>query len=222
MAQLAHELVDAAAAWAPSATALRHGAERISYAGLAGAIAAFAGALQAHGVAPGDRVAVRLPASPPAVAALLGASGAGCASVPLDPLQSAAVCIAILRDCGARVLVLDAAGLDLLGQQLGDCPALRAIVVHGGGEARGCPLPVFAWESFLASAVQACDAARAGSPLAALMYSPFPVQPEGAPRGRWRCRTAISSPAPRPPRAAWPSSRATGSSPRCPSTATTA
>lgn len=181
MAQLAHELVDAAAAWAPSATALRHGAERISYAGLAGAAAAFAGALQANGVACGDRVAVRLPASTPAVAALLGASSAGCACVPLDPLQNVAACIAILRDCGARVLVLDAAGLDLLGKELGDCPALRTIVVHGGFGARGWSLPVFAWESFLASATQACPATSAGSPLGALMYGPAPVQLETAP-----------------------------------------
>ena len=181
MAQLAHELVDAATAWAPSATALRHGAERISYAGLAGAIATFAGALQAQGVAAGERVAVRLPASTPAVAALLGASSAGCVLVPLDPLQSAAACIAIVRDCGARVLVLDAAGLDLLGKQLGDCPSLRAIVVHGGAGPRGWPLPVFAWESFLASATQACPATPASSPLAALMYCPAPVQSELAP-----------------------------------------
>ena len=178
MAQLAHELVDAAAAWAPSATALRYGAERISYAGLAGAIAAFAGALQALGVAPGDRVAVRLPASTPAVAALLGASSAGCALVPLDPLQSTAACVAIVRDCGARALVLDAAGLDLLGKQLGDCPTLRAIVVHGGAGARAWPLPVFAWEGFLASASQACAAPPASSPLGALMYN----QAAGVPR----------------------------------------
>jgi acyl-CoA synthetase (AMP-forming)/AMP-acid ligase II len=181
MAQLAHELVDAAAAWAPSATALRHGAERISYAGLAGAIAAFAGALQTHGVAAGDRVAVRLPASTPAVAALLGASSAGCAFVPLDPLQSAAAGTAVLRDSGARVLVLDAAGLDLLGKHLCDCPALRAIVVHGGVGSRAWPLPVFAWESFLASA-QAAQASPASSPLGALMYGPAPSLADGAPR----------------------------------------
>jgi len=181
MAQLAHELVDAAAAWAPSATALRHGAERISYAGLAGAIAAFAGALQAHGASPGDRVAVRLPASTPAVAALLGASSAGCALVPLDPLDGAAGATAILRDCGARVLVLDAAGLDLLGMHLGDCPALRAIVVHGGGASRAWTVPVFAWESFLACAAQAGPAPAPGSPLGALVYGQAPGLAGGPP-----------------------------------------
>jgi acyl-CoA synthetase (AMP-forming)/AMP-acid ligase II len=172
MAQLAHELVDAGAAWAPSATALRHGAERISYAGLAGAIAAFGAALHTLGVTGGERVAVRMPASTPAVAALLGASCAGCAFVPLDPLQDAAAGTALLRDCGARVLVVDAAGLDLLGSRLGDCPALRAVVVHGGAGARRLPVPVFGWDGFLASAAQAVQVHCAGSPLGALVYSP--------------------------------------------------
>lgn len=170
MAQLAHELVDTAATWAPSAIALRHGPERISYAGLAGAIAAFAGALHAHGVMAGERVAVRLPPSTPAVAASLGASAAGCAFVPLDPLQGLGDSIAALRDCGARVLVLDAAGLDLLGKALGDCPTLRTIVVHRGPGSPGWALPVVAWERFLACANQAGPCTPAAAPLAALVY----------------------------------------------------
>lgn len=170
MAQLAHELVDAPAGWAPGAIALRHGVERISYAGLAGAITAFAGALQLHGVVAGERVAVRLPPSTPAVAALLGASAAGCAFVPLDPLQGLGDSIAALRDSGAKVLVLDAAGLDLLGQALGDCPTLRMIVVHGSGASIPRTLPVIGWERFLACANQAGTSFSAAAPLAALIY----------------------------------------------------
>ena len=174
MAQLAHELVDAAALWSPSATALRHGAERISYAGLAGAIAAFAGALQALGAASGERIAVRLAASTPAVAALLGASAAGCAFVPLDPQQDAAACVALLRDSGARLLVLDAAGLDLLGDALGDCPALRAVVVHGSATPPACAVPAFAWDGFLASSAQGGLAPPVNPTLGALVYSAAP------------------------------------------------
>ena len=171
MAQLAHELVDAAALWSPSATALRHKAERISYAGLAGAIAAFAGALQALGVGSGERVAVRLPASTPAVAALLGASGAGCAFVPLDPNLDAGASAALLHDCGARVLVTDAAGLDLLGDALGNCPTLRSVVVHGAAASSVAAVPVLAWEAFLASSAPACVAAPVSPSLGALIYS---------------------------------------------------
>jgi len=183
MAQLAHELVEEAATWAPSATALRHGAERISYAGLAGALGAFAGALQTLGVGAGERVAVRLPPSTPAVAALLGASCAGCACVPLDPLQDAAATIALLNDCGARVLILDALGLDRLGSQLGNCPALRALVVHGGAAARSLPVPVFGWESFLAAAPRAGQAPATGAALGALIYGVASARGgSGAPR----------------------------------------
>jgi acyl-CoA synthetase (AMP-forming)/AMP-acid ligase II len=186
MAQLAHELVDAVAVWAPHATALRHGAERISYAGLAGAIAAFAGALRAAGTGAGDRVAVCLPACTPAVAALLGASSAGCAFVPVDPALDPARCAALLRDCGARLLVVDPAGLQVLGDALKDCPSLRSVVVYGAGTARSAAVPVLSWDSFLASATPSQPAAPASATLAALVYSAAADAGNaapGAPRG---------------------------------------
>jgi acyl-CoA synthetase (AMP-forming)/AMP-acid ligase II len=171
MAQLAHELVDTAAVWAPHTAALRHGAERVSYAGLAGAIAAFAGALQAVGMGAGDRVAVCLPGSTPAVAALLGASSAGCAFVLVDPALDPARCAALLRDCGAHLLVVDPTGLHHLGNALKDCPSLRSVVVHGASAARTAAVPVLSWDSFLASATPSPPAAAASATLAALVYS---------------------------------------------------
>jgi acyl-CoA synthetase (AMP-forming)/AMP-acid ligase II len=179
MAQLAHELVDAAALWAPSATALRHGAERISYAGLAGAISAFAGALGVLGLGSGERVAVRLPGATPAVVAFLGASGAGCAFVPLDPQQDQQACVARLRDSGARVLVTDAAGLALLADGLANCPALRAIVVHGGCAPRAASIPVLAWDGFLASSSSSSVGAGVHGALGALIYSALPGGEKG-------------------------------------------
>ncbi|MFC5509996.1 AMP-binding protein [Massilia jejuensis] len=171
MAQLAHELVEAVAAWAPGAAALRHGAERISYAGLAGAIAACGAALQALGLAEGERVAVRLPASATAVTALLGASGAGCAFVALDPHGEPGAGAAFLRASGARLLVTDPAGLDALEELLEDCPSLRTVVLHGGAAPRACPVPVLAWEDFLASAIQAGPPAPAAATLGALVHT---------------------------------------------------
>ncbi|MBD8528497.1 MULTISPECIES: AMP-binding protein [unclassified Massilia] len=172
MAQLAHELVDAAALWSPTATAVRHGTERISYAGLAGAVAAFGAALAGLGGASGERVALGLPASTAAVVALLGASHAGSASVPLDLRCDAAASLARLRDCGARVLVTDAHGLDALGDVAGSCPALRAIVLHGAGACapRSTQVPVLAWDSFLASAASSAAPAGGEPGLGALIY----------------------------------------------------
>jgi acyl-CoA synthetase (AMP-forming)/AMP-acid ligase II len=170
MAQLAHELIDAAALWSPTATALRHGSERISYAGLAGAVSACGAALAALGVTGGERVALGLPPSTAAVVALLGASHAGCAFVPLDLRYDPAVALARLRDCGARVLVTDAAGVDALGDVAGSRPMLRAIVVHGGGAPRSSQVPVLAWDHFLASAATSCAPAGGEPGLGALIY----------------------------------------------------
>ena len=171
MAQLAHELVEEAAVWAPQVTALRHGAERISYAGLAGAAGAFAGALGASGIGEGDRVAICLPPCTPAVAALLGASQAACAFVPIDPLLDAAACAAILRDCGARLLVVDALRHHLLADVLGNCASLRMVVVHGAGTPKAGSLPVLGWDAFLASGAPSGRAATSAATLGALLYT---------------------------------------------------
>ena len=171
MAQLAHELVEEAAVWTPQATALRHGAERISYAGLASASGAFAGALRAAGIGDGERVAICLPACTPAVAALLGASHAGCAFVPLDPTLGTADCASILRDCGARLLVTDALRYQALGDVMRDCPALRCIVVHGSGTPRAGAVAVVGWDAFLASGAPAGEPGATVATLAALIYT---------------------------------------------------
>ena len=183
MAQLAHELVEVAALWTPQATALRHGAERISYAGLAGAIAAFAGALRAAGIGDGERVAVCLPAGTPAVVALLGAAQAGCAFVPIDPDLDAGACVAILCDCGARLLVSDAQRYDFLGAALGGCPSLRSVVVHSAGTPRAGALPMQSWDAFLASSATGPQSATTAATLAALVYTVGGKGPAAGARG---------------------------------------
>ena len=169
MAQLIHELVEQAASRTPSATALRQGAARVSYSGLAAAAATVSGALAGGAVQPGDRLAVCLAPGPEAVAALLGASHAGCAFVPLDPALEPARCAAHLRHSGARVLVTAARQLAALAPALADCAALRTVVVLGGAAPRGLAQRAVAWEEWLAGAGK--GPARATVPaLAALLY----------------------------------------------------
>jgi acyl-CoA synthetase (AMP-forming)/AMP-acid ligase II len=179
MAQLAHELVDEAAARTPAATALRHGAERISYATLAAMAGAVASALQACGAGFEARVALRLPACPAFAAALLGASAAGCAVVPLDPALDAARVAALLRDSGASVLIGTAQDLASLQSVLGACPLLRTAVVHGGAAPAGMPQRTLAWDAFLALPGRAAAVPAAAS-LAALVYR---IDAAGEPRG---------------------------------------
>lgn len=169
MAQLIHELVEQAAARTPSATALRQGAVRVSYSGLAAAAVAVSGTLAGGGVQADDRVALCLAPSAEAVAALLGASHAGCAFVPLDPAHAPARCAAQLRHSGARILVTGGPQLAALAPSLADCPALRTVVVIGRGAPRGLAQRVVAWDAWLAGAAK--GPARAVLPaLGALLY----------------------------------------------------
>lgn len=181
MAQLIHELVERVAARAPSATALRHGAARISYAGLAAAAAAVAGALAGGGVGRDERVALCLPACPESVATMLGASAAACAVVPLDPALDPLRLLGQLRHSGARVLVTGAAQAAALGGLLTDCPALRQVVVlHGGARRLERPGPrTLAWDDWLAGAGRAGGTTAApGMPaLGALLYQPDSSEP---------------------------------------------
>ena len=69
----------------PGALAIVAGEHRADYATLAASSGAIAGALQASGVHPGDRVAVFIDRSLHMIAALVGTHLAGAAYVPLDP-----------------------------------------------------------------------------------------------------------------------------------------
>jgi long-chain acyl-CoA synthetase len=67
---------------------------------------AFAAALLAQGVKPGDRVALLLPNCPQFVIAELGAWKAGAIVVPLNPLSSSDELQVLLADCGAETVVI--------------------------------------------------------------------------------------------------------------------
>lgn len=60
---------------------------------------------------------------------MLAASAAGAAFVPINPLLKAEQVGYILRDCGVRVLVTSGDRFELLRSTLGQCAALRAVVV---------------------------------------------------------------------------------------------
>ena len=171
MAQLTHELVEEAAARTPTAIALQHGGQRTGYAALAAAGAAFASALRACGAGSGERVALRLRDGPALVAALLGASSAGCAVVPVDPALDGGRCGALLRDCGAAILFAGADDLASLEPVLADCPLLRLLIAQDGPARSGGRLRTLGWDAFLAGAGgTASTPATAG--LAALLYCP--------------------------------------------------
>ena len=91
-----------------------------------------AGALDAAGLVPGDRLALLLPASGGMIAAVLGALRRGVVAVPLDPALPAAERADLLADCRPGLVVDDAAGLARLlsGRPADLAPAPLARPMH--------------------------------------------------------------------------------------------
>jgi amino acid adenylation domain-containing protein len=108
-AQLLHRRFEAQAARTPGAIALAVGEERLTYAGLDRLANRLAHHLQAAGVRPGDRVALRLERSAEMIAAILAVLKAGAAYVPLDPSHPAERLAETLADSGAALLITDGA-----------------------------------------------------------------------------------------------------------------
>jgi long-chain acyl-CoA synthetase len=91
----------------PSRPALLHDGARVTYAELEGRSARLAGQLRAHGVEPGDRVAISLPNVPDFVAAYYGTLRLGAIAVPLNPLLKPPEIRLRVEHAGVRVLVAD-------------------------------------------------------------------------------------------------------------------
>ncbi len=137
---------------------------RWSFDRLAEEVATATRAMVAHGVEPGDRVAVWAPNCAEWVAAALGAVGAGAVLVPLNTRYKGVEAGYILRASGARILctVQGFLGNDypaLLDEAVGAgtaLPALEQVVVLRSDGAAGPSevgdVPMTAWDEFLAGA----------------------------------------------------------------------
>ncbi len=103
--RLLPQLVTEAAERDPGASAVVMDDVTLGYGALEERSNRFARSLVAHGVRRGDRVALWLPKSPDAIAALYGIMKAGAAYVPVDPTAPAARLAYIARDCEVAGLV---------------------------------------------------------------------------------------------------------------------
>ena len=115
------ELVQAQAAQRPQATALRHGADTLTYQQLNAAANRLAHHLIGRGLGPETLVAVAMARSPRMVAALLGVLKAGAAYLPLDPGYPPARLETMLRDAQPALVLTEHA---LLGRLPGATPRL--------------------------------------------------------------------------------------------------
>lgn len=129
----AHHVIEHSARRHGSRPALTYKGSTHSYRDLWDRVARVAAGLGGLGLAREDRVAVFLEKRVETVAAIFGASAAGGAFVPVNPLLRPPQVAYILRDCDVRVLVTSTERLSLLREELSDCPALEHVVVVGPG-----------------------------------------------------------------------------------------
>ncbi|MFD6163596.1 amino acid adenylation domain-containing protein [Oerskovia sp. NPDC060287] len=112
------DLLDEAVAAHPQRTALVHGTDSVTFAGLGSRIDTLARALAAAGAGPEVVVALAVPRGIDFVVALFATLRAGAAYVPLDAAHPADRLCAIVEAAGAGLVVLDEAFRGLVGPVL--------------------------------------------------------------------------------------------------------
>ncbi|MDB5799409.1 MAG: long-chain-fatty-acid-CoA ligase [Rhodocyclales bacterium] len=132
---LAHDLLVASAQCSPHSIALVDGDSRLDYATLWRQVEGLAAGLLSLDLQRGERVAIWMEKRVEMVTTIFASSQAGAAFVPINPLLKPVQVAHILQDCSVSILVTTATRRPLLDEALGQCPALRHVVVIDGSEA---------------------------------------------------------------------------------------
>ncbi len=112
----------------PERVAIVYGDRRLTYADFAADAQRLARALEASGIAPGDRVAYLLPNVPELLTAHFGLPLAQAVLVAINTRLSGAEVETILRHSGARILVADTQLLETIAVDPSSCPELEEVV----------------------------------------------------------------------------------------------
>ncbi|HYW09431.1 MAG TPA: amino acid adenylation domain-containing protein [Longimicrobium sp.] len=135
----AHALISARAALAPEAAAVACAGESLSYAEVESRANRLARRLIGAGAGPETRVAISMARSPALVVALLATWKAGAAYVPVDPAYPRERRAYMLRDCGATLVLTDAASRG--GLPPTDAPVMVVDALELAGEDDTPPAP---------------------------------------------------------------------------------
>ncbi|NTW42646.1 MAG: acyl-CoA ligase (AMP-forming), exosortase A system-associated, partial [Cellulomonadaceae bacterium] len=150
-----HQLIEDSARTHGAGPALTYKNDTLTYGELWASVLATARGLRGLGLARGDRVGVFLEKRFETVQTFFGASGAGGAFVPVNPLLRPRQVAYVLRDCGVRILVTSADRLDLLRDELSACGELaHVVVVDAKGDVHapdGARYTVHRWEDLPAA-----------------------------------------------------------------------
>src|SRR5215469_5189607 len=109
----------------PAALAIIAGNERLTYSALDETANRLARLLISAGCRPGDRIALLLPKSIPAIAGMLASLKAGCIYVPMDTASTVSRLEKILDVCEPRCILASSACDDLLGPLLDSRSSIR-------------------------------------------------------------------------------------------------
>jgi acyl-CoA synthetase (AMP-forming)/AMP-acid ligase II len=141
---------------------------RLSHREFVDRVARLAAALRAHGVQPGDRVAMLAANSVRYVESLFASWWLGAVVAPVNTRWSAAEMAYGFEDCGAEVLIVDsrfAGSLDALGP----VRAQLRTVIHA--EKSPAPGGMLGYEDLLREHAPIADASEGGDQLAAILYT---------------------------------------------------
>jgi acyl-CoA ligase (AMP-forming) (exosortase A-associated) len=169
-----HHLIEDRARSHPDLPALTFRQETLNYDALCTQIRGVAAGLGELGVAREERVAVYLDKRIETVVAIFGASAAGAAFVPVNPLLRPAQVGHILRDCDVRVLVTSPERLALLRDELTSCPTVENVVLVGARFEEGEPAAhyrVHGWEQLRGSDHPAPAPSVIDLDIAAILYT---------------------------------------------------
>lgn len=155
-AYLVHHLLDGIAD--ETRTAVIDGARALSYGELARCVEGCSDTLRAHGLLPGERVAIALPKSLEECWAIFGVSHAAGVFVPVNALLKPAQVRHIVSDCTASIVITTRASFDLVREAV-DGLALKAILCVEDIAPRPTPIPSAEREPAL------------GEDLAAILYT---------------------------------------------------
>lgn len=171
----------------PTAPFTIFGTRRRSNAEAVERVARMAGALQARGLKPGDRVAMLAMNSDRYVEYVFATLWAGGVINPVNARWSAAEMAFSFTDSDSRYLVVDETFAPMVAELRGLAPCLDTIIYAGDGTA---PEGMEDWETMLSNHEPVPDAGRVGDDMAALLYTGGTT---GRPKGVMLSHAAIAT-----------------------------
>lgn len=151
----------------PDWPAVIHGDTLRDYAWLDRRVGALAGALRGLGLAPGDRVGIVTDLEPRSLECLWAPPRAGLVMVPMNPKLHPAEHAFMLRDAGAKALIVGAERRDALLAVRDTCPELRHVIAMDSAGIDG----VIDYDGAIAAAPAMEDAAIDDHDAAWLFYT---------------------------------------------------